>query len=79
MAVVPDPEQFARFATTPDDGPVAMLNLIKFQDRAEYASYGAAVLAMVEKQGGRLLWHGEPSQTGHPAGIGQGRGRDLLG
>ncbi|MFE3024968.1 DUF1330 domain-containing protein [Nocardia tengchongensis] len=63
MAVVPDPDQFARFATTSDEGPVAMLNLIKFQDRAEYASYGVTVLAMVAKQGGRLLWHGEPTQT----------------
>lgn len=63
MAIVPDADQFTRFAAAAGEGPIAMLNLIKFRDRAEYASYGAAVLAMVEKQQGRLLWHGEPQQT----------------
>ncbi|MFE3226533.1 DUF1330 domain-containing protein [Nocardia sp. NPDC059228] len=63
MSITPDPDQFTRFAAATDEGPVVMLNLITFQDRTEYAAYGAAVLALVAQQGGRLLWHGEPRQT----------------
>ncbi|MFE3187721.1 DUF1330 domain-containing protein [Nocardia sp. NPDC059240] len=63
MAVVPNPDQFARFAAATDTGPVVMLNLIKFSDRAEYETYGGRVLQMVHEQKGRLLWHGESRQT----------------
>ncbi|HEY2430558.1 MAG TPA: DUF1330 domain-containing protein [Acidimicrobiales bacterium] len=63
MAVVPNKQQFAELAASPIEGPVVMLNLIKFSDRKEYAEYGDSALKMVEQRGGRLLWHGDPQQT----------------
>ncbi len=68
MSIEPTPEQFQRLATSEDPGPVVMLNLLRFKDRADgidaedgitgaeaYARYGAAVLAHLERVGGRVL------------------------
>ena len=62
-------EQWSALAKEPDDGPVFMINLFKFRDRAEYADgrktdlsglkayqiYGAATSEHVADIGGRIL------------------------
>ena len=60
MAVEPDAEQFAELSAIaggPDDGPVVMLNLNRYRDREAYARYGAVAAAVLERLGGRVLWH----------------------
>ena len=58
-----------------DDGPVVMLNLNRYRDRAAYESapgggaptsrreayarYGAVALPSLERVGGRILWYAE--------------------
>lgn len=70
-AIRPNREQFVELASSPDEGPVVMLNLLKFKARAEgeagsgadaYKRYGEAALKMVEEQGGRVLWQGRADQ-----------------
>ncbi len=71
--VVPtDPEQLAEFARPGPDGPIYMVNLLKFKERAEYADgrdaelsgaeayarYGAAVASLVAEHGGRIIFSG---------------------
>lgn len=77
MAVTPTAEQFERFRTDEADGPVVMLNLLKFKPRAEgeegtgaeaYRRYGDSAMRMVEARGGRLVWQGRA----HPVLIGTG-------
>jgi uncharacterized protein (DUF1330 family) len=69
--IVPNLEQFQQLATSPDTGPVVMLNLLKFKPRADgeegsgaeaYSRYGDAVVKMVEARGGRILWTGRADQ-----------------
>lgn len=71
-AVYPSPDQIERLMGLEDDGPVSMLNLIKFKDKAEYADgretdltgaqayglYAADMKPFVEKHGGRFLVQG---------------------
>jgi uncharacterized protein (DUF1330 family) len=65
--IVPRPDQIQALVTDPDQGPVVMLNLLKFKERATgeqgsgadaYRRYGDAVIKMVEASGGRVLWSG---------------------
>jgi uncharacterized protein (DUF1330 family) len=67
----PNKEQFLELMNAPDEGPVVMLNLLKFkQGGAEsYARYGDAATGMIEQRGGRLLWSGRAEQVliGDPA------------
>lgn len=67
------PEQLAQFAEPGPDGPIYMVNLLKFKERAEYADgretdltgaqayaiYGAAVVALVAEHGGRPVFAGD--------------------
>jgi uncharacterized protein (DUF1330 family) len=71
-AIVPNREQFAALASAPDDGPVVMINLLKFKAQAadgsstgaqSYGRYTDAVVSMVEAQGGRLVWIGKVDQV----------------
>ena len=71
-AIVPNADQIRALATDPDRGPVVMLNLLKFKDRAEgeegtgadaYRGYSDAVIKMVEALGGRVLWSGRPAHV----------------
>ena len=68
MSIEPTPEQFTRLAEADDDGPIMMLNLLRFKERADgidaaegitgaeaYARYGAAVAPFLERAGGRLV------------------------
>ena len=70
-SIRPNREQFVELASSPDEAPVVMLNLLKFKARAEgedgsgtdaYRRYGEAAVKMVEEQGGRVLWQGRADQ-----------------
>lgn len=60
-AMQPTPAQMQAFVALPDDGPIVMLNLLKFKPdggQAEYLKYSALVQPMVVKQGGKVLFVG---------------------
>lgn len=70
-AIVPNPQAFQQLAQANDEGPVVMLNLLKFKARADdgsgsgrdsYNRYGNAVKPMVEALGGRFIWAGRAEQ-----------------
>jgi len=73
VPITPNREQFAALASAAaaDDGPVVMLNLLKFKvvateggsGAASYNRYGGAVSRMVEERGGRILWSGRVDQV----------------
>jgi uncharacterized protein (DUF1330 family) len=66
MAIEPSSEQFGAIAEGAGgdaDGPVVMLNLNRYRDRTAYGRYGAVALAVLERVGGRILWHTEAPQT----------------
>jgi hypothetical protein len=72
-AVMPQPEQAKAFFASPDTGPMVMVNLLKFKDKAEYPDgsepelsgkgaylrYGAAVQKCLELVGGKALYSGD--------------------
>lgn len=61
MAEAPNQDQFAAFAARAAEGPVAMLNLLKFipDGGAEtYARYMAAVAPLLAHVGGRVQYLG---------------------
>jgi uncharacterized protein (DUF1330 family) len=71
QAITPNREQFAALMTAPDEGPVVMLNLLKFKSTAtsgdatggqEYRRYGDAAVEMIEARGGKVLWTGRADQ-----------------
>jgi uncharacterized protein (DUF1330 family) len=71
-AITPNIEQFQQLAAAPDQGPVVMINLIKFRNGnapegvtgvEEYRRYGDTALEMIAQQGGRLLWAGTGDQV----------------
>jgi uncharacterized protein (DUF1330 family) len=71
-AIRPNKDQFVELANAPDEGPVVMLNLLKFKAVAsnggssgasEYGKYSDVVVGMVEAQGGKVLWMGRADQT----------------
>jgi uncharacterized protein (DUF1330 family) len=66
--ISPDPENFRKLIET-HDGPIVMLNLLKYKQKAEgeegtgaeaYARYGSRVVKLIEAAGGRVLWSGKP-------------------
>lgn len=66
MAVEPDPQQFADVAALAggeSDGPVVMLNLNRYRDREAYLRYGVVAAAVLERVGGRILWHTDAKLT----------------
>ena len=78
MGIRPNSEQFRKLAQSPENGPVVMLNLLKFKEQATgedgsgrdaYMRYGDAAGRMIEERGGRLLWQGRADQVliGDPA------------
>jgi len=67
-AITPNPDQFKALAAAAanDDGPVVMLNLLKFKSGGgarEYGKYGDAAGAMVKALGGRMLYIGRADQV----------------
>ena len=69
--LTPNADQFQALATATEDGPVVMLNLVKFKPGGadSYARYGDAAREMIEARGGSLLWSGRADQVliGDPA------------
>jgi len=70
-AIRPNKAQFIELMEAPDEGPVVMLNLLKFKKQAEgsdgsgaseYNKYGDAAVQMVEARGGKVLWMGRADQ-----------------
>ena len=71
--VEPTPAQLEAFAGADQSAPVCMVNLLKFRDRAAYADgrasaltgreayglYGAGMKAVVEREGGRVIFAGQ--------------------
>jgi uncharacterized protein (DUF1330 family) len=75
-SIEPTPEQFARLATADDDGPIVMLNLLRFRPQAggidaedaitgaeAYGRYGVAVQRHLERVGGRVVLVAAPEQA----------------
>ncbi len=66
MPVEPDERQFAEvsaLAGSDADGPVVMLNLNRYRDRDAYYRYAAVATTVLERVGGRVLWHAEAQGT----------------
>ena len=64
--ITPTREQLKEVASDPQDGPIVMLNLLRFKGeagKASYQRYIELVLPLVEKRGGRLLYRGEGRLT----------------
>lgn len=75
-AVTPTPEQLQALLESDLDGPVSMLNLLKFKARAEYADgretdlsgaeayrlYGEQMRTFVQSKGGRFIFAGAVKQ-----------------
>ncbi len=74
-AVMPQPDQAKAFFFGDDNGPMVMVNLLKFRDKADYpdgsnpemtgkqayAVYGAAVMKCLELVGGKGLFSADVS------------------
>jgi uncharacterized protein (DUF1330 family) len=66
MPVEPDEAQLKEIqalAGTPGDGPLVMLNLNRYRDRDAYVRYGAVATKVLERVGGRILWHAPVEHT----------------
>lgn len=71
MPEPPNEEGFADLTGRLDEGSVTMLNLLAFQPeggRERYLEYGEAVLPLLERAGGRIVFQGAAS----PALLGEG-------
>ena len=68
MSITPNADQFRELAAASDEGPVVMLNLLKFKPKADadgaktgeeaYRAYGDTAVAMIEERGGKVIWAG---------------------
>ncbi|MFK5979130.1 MAG: DUF1330 domain-containing protein [Rhizobiaceae bacterium] len=68
----PDKERFGLFKDLPREGKIHMLNLVKFNDMADYgdgiivtgaeayAAYGRESGPIFRKFGGKIIWSGKP-------------------
>jgi uncharacterized protein (DUF1330 family) len=74
IAVYPTPEQFTSLVSGPDEGPVVMLNLLRFKPAADaphesltgqqaYALYAEKMIPFVVSKGGRFIWSGRIERT----------------
>ncbi len=75
-SVIPTQEQMAGFLAPGPDGPISMVNLLKFKDKASYddgreteltgveayAIYSKGVMKTLAKVGGKLVFFGEVSR-----------------
>jgi len=73
MSITPTSTQVAQLAASGSEGPVIMLNLLRFKDRADgidegvsgldaYQRYGAAAAPFLARAGGRVLLAVEAKQ-----------------
>ena len=67
--IAPEPEQIQELLQGPAEGPVVMVNLLRFKKEADapdegltgeeaYGRYGAQMVQWVTSQGARLIWSG---------------------
>lgn len=67
--IAPEPEQIQELLQGPEEGPVVMVNLLRFKKEADapdegltgeeaYGRYGAQMVQWVTSQGARLIWSG---------------------
>lgn len=66
MPIEPDEQQLTEIVARAGgaaDGPVVMLNLNRYRERDAYARYGDVATAVLERVGGRILWHAQAHQT----------------
>lgn len=56
--IVPTPEQLRALAEDGPDGPIVMVNLLKYRDREAYLRYGAVAMKCVAARGGSIAWMG---------------------
>ncbi len=64
MPEPPNEEGFGDLTNRLDEGPVTMLNLLAFKPeggRERYLEYGEAVLPLLERAGGRIVFQGPAS------------------
>ncbi len=60
-----NPEEFRKLAKNPNEGPVVMLNLLKFkgvEGQASYIRYTKEAGKFVEGVGGKVLYLGKPGE-----------------
>lgn len=73
MAITPTPAQIEQLLASDSEGPIVMLNLLRFKDEADgidegvsgrdaYQRYGAAAAPFLQRVGGRLLLAVEANQ-----------------
>ncbi len=53
-----NPFNVEALANSASDGPVAMLNLVKYRNREAYGEYARLTGKLVAEHGGRMLWAG---------------------
>jgi len=69
IALYPTKAQVEALLANPDEGPVVMLNLLRFKERASepdlglsgeeaYLRYAMPIRALIEDRGGRFVWVG---------------------
>ncbi|HEY7151444.1 MAG TPA: DUF1330 domain-containing protein [Solirubrobacterales bacterium] len=66
MPVEPDEKQLAEMngiAGSEADAPLVMLNLNRYRDREAYYRYAAVAATVLERVGGRVLWHAQAEGT----------------
>jgi uncharacterized protein (DUF1330 family) len=66
VPVEPDEQQLTEvsgIAGTEADAPIVMLNLNRYRDREAYYRYAAVAATVLERVGGRVLWHTQAQGT----------------
>lgn len=66
MYIEPTRGQIEELASSPETGPVVMINLLRFRadgGAAAYAHYGEGVLPCLQRIGARVLWQGRPQSV----------------
>lgn len=69
IALYPTADQIQKLIAAPDDGPVVMVNLLRFKPAADppheklsgeeaYRLYAERMVRFVESKGGRVIWSG---------------------
>jgi hypothetical protein len=66
VPIEPDEQQLAEvsaIAGSDGDRPVVMLNLNRYRDRDAYYRYAAVAATVLQRVGGRVLWHAQAEGT----------------
>ncbi|MDE3205954.1 MAG: DUF1330 domain-containing protein [Acidobacteriota bacterium] len=66
MYIEPTSSQIESLVTADDDGPVVMINLLRFAPdggAAAYAHYGEGALPCLARAGARVVWQGRPESV----------------